>query len=177
MRNGPGQSDISTLAGNPSSAAQGETVLADAQSVTGSFQSAAGAINSSIADSSQTLQQSVSSANNLLDQLATINKSLALAPNDPNLLDQQQAALNSLSSLISVNAMPQADGSVILASGGTVLLDQSGAQTINVLDGNGSTPPSLAPGITRHRSPRAARMAQLAAASSPGRPGRQRCKA
>jgi flagellar hook-associated protein 1 len=138
--------DISTLAGNPSSAAQGETVLADAQSIIGTFQNAAGAINSSIADSSQTLQQSVSSANNLLDQLTTINKSLALAPNDPSLLDQQQGALNSLSGLISINAIPQTDGSVILTSGGTVLLDQSGAQTINVVNGNGSTPPSLTAG-------------------------------
>lgn len=136
--------DISTLAGNPSSAAQGETVLADAQSITGTFQNAAGAINSSIADSSQTFQQGVSSANNLLDQLTTINKSLALAPNDPSLLDQQEAALNSLSGLISINAIPQTDGSVILTSGGTVLLDQSGAQTIDVV--SGSTPPSLTAG-------------------------------
>jgi flagellar hook-associated protein 1 len=138
--------DLSTLASNPSSAAQSETVLADAQSIAGTFQSAAGGINSSIADSTETLQQSVSSANNLLGQLTTINNSLAVSPNDPSLLDEQQAALNSLSSLMPVNAIPQADGSVILSSGGTMLLDQSGAQTINIVNGNDSTLPSLTAG-------------------------------
>ncbi|HUW80212.1 MAG TPA: flagellar basal body protein, partial [Acidocella sp.] len=138
--------DISTLAANPNSAAQRQTVLADAQTVTSSFQSAAGVINNAISGASQTLGQSVASANNLLGQLAVINKTLALTPNDPSLLDQQQSALNSLSSLISVNALPQANGSVILASGGTVLLDQSGAQTLAAVNGAGGAAPTITAG-------------------------------
>lgn len=138
--------DISTLAANPNSAAQRQTVLADAQTITGSFQSAAGVINGVISGASQTLGQSVASANNLLGQLAVINKSLALTPNDPSLLDQQQSALNSLSSLISVNALPQANGAVILASGGTVLLDQSGAQTLAAVNGAGGAAPTITAG-------------------------------
>ncbi len=136
--------DISTLAASPASAAQRQTVLGDAQTVVGSFQSAAGVINGAVSGAGAVLQQSVTSANNLLGQLAVINKSLISAPNSPSLLDQQQAALNSLSSLISVNALPQANGSVIVTTGGTVLLDQSGAQNLQV---NNSTPvPSLTAG-------------------------------
>ena len=97
---------------------------------------------------SQTLTQSVASANNLLGQLATINQDLATAPNDPSLLDQQQAALNSLSSLINVSAMAQPNGSVIVNTGGTVLLDQAGAQTLTAVPGNTATntPPSVTVG-------------------------------
>ena len=115
--------DMSALAANPTSSAQRQTVLADAQTVTSSFQSAAGVINDTIASASTTLTQSVSSANNLLSQLATINKSLVAAPNQPSLLDQQQAALNSLSQLLPVSVLPQPNGSVIVATGGTVLLN------------------------------------------------------
>ncbi|GLR67537.1 flagellar hook-associated protein FlgK [Acidocella aquatica] len=136
--------DISTLAASPASAAQRQTVLADAQTVTGSFQSAAGVINGAISGAGAVLQQSVSSVNNLLGQLAVINKSLIAAPNSPSLLDQQQAALNALSNLISVNVLPQANGSVIVATGGSVLLDQSGAQNLKVNNSGGA--PSLTAG-------------------------------
>jgi flagellar hook-associated protein 1 len=140
--------DISTLAANPTSAAQGQTVLGDAQAVVGTFQSAAGAIDGAISGASQTLTQSVASANNLLGQLATINQDLAVASNDPSLLDQQQNALNSLSSLINVNVSSQPNGSVVVTTGGTVLLDQSGAQTLNVVNGNtnNNTAPTLTAG-------------------------------
>jgi flagellar hook-associated protein 1 FlgK len=136
--------DISTLAANPTSTAQRQTALSDAQNVASSFSSAAGVMNGTLSNATQTLSQSVSSANNLLGQLAQINKNLVTAPNDPSLLDQQQGALNALSSLISVNALPQANGSVIVAAGGTVLLDQSGAQALSVVPGNGTS----APGVT-----------------------------
>jgi flagellar hook-associated protein 1 FlgK len=138
--------DVSTLAADPTSTAQRQTVLADAQNVTGTFQSAAGEINGAISGASQTLDESVTSANNLLGQLATINQGLAISPNDPSLLDQQEAALSSLSSLVSVNTLPQANGSVIVASGGTVLLDQSGVQTLNVVNGADGAAPSVTAG-------------------------------
>jgi flagellar hook-associated protein 1 FlgK len=124
--------DISTLAASPSSAAQRQTVLADAQNIVSSFQNAAGTVQSSINGNSQTLSQNVSAANNLLGQLASINTSLGLSPNTPSLLDQQQAVLNSLSGLISINALSQPNGTVIVTTGGTVLLDQSGAQSLNI---------------------------------------------
>lgn len=124
--------DISSLAANPTSTAQRQTVLSDAQSVTGAFQSAAGGINSTITSATETLGADVSTANNLLGQLQSLNTSLAQSPNDPSLLDQQQSALNALSQLLPVNVLPQSDGAVIIASGGTILLDQSGAQSLAV---------------------------------------------
>ncbi len=135
--------DISSLAANPTSTAQRQTVLADGQSVTSAFQSAAGIVSDTIAGAQVTLTQNVSSANNLLKQLASINKSLAAAPNQPSLLDQQQAALNSLSQILPVSALPQPNGTIILTSGGTVLLDQSGPQTLAVTT---ASPPGITAG-------------------------------
>jgi flagellar hook-associated protein 1 FlgK len=138
--------DIGTLAANPASAAQRQVVLADAQSITASFQSAAAGITATQTTAVGTLQQSVGQANDLLGQLATINQGLAAAPNDPNLLDQQQAALNSLSGLLSVNVLPQANGEVQITTGGTVLLDQSGAQSLTLNGGTGGTAPTITAG-------------------------------
>ncbi|HQT47904.1 MAG TPA: hypothetical protein PLY97_11860, partial [Acidocella sp.] len=53
-------------------------------------------------------------------------------------------ALNGLSGLIAVNALPQPNGSVIVTAGGTMLLDQSGAQNLQV--NNGGAVPSLTAG-------------------------------
>lgn len=135
--------DISTLAANPTSAAQRQTVLADAQTVTSSFQTAASIINDAITGASTTLTQSVSSANNLLGQLATINKNMVQAPNNPSLLDQQQATLNSLSQLLPVSVITQPNGSAIVTSNGTVLLDQSGVQALKAASIN---PPVITSG-------------------------------
>ncbi|MDE8345380.1 MAG: flagellar basal body protein [Acidocella sp.] len=138
--------DVATLAANPTSTAQRQTVLADAQTVTSNFQNAAGVINDVISGASENLAQGVSAANQTLAQLAVINKDLRLAPNDPGLLDQQQGALNTLSGLLPVHALPQANGSVVLTSGGTVLLDQSGPQTLQTVQATPSSVPQIIAG-------------------------------
>jgi flagellar hook-associated protein 1 FlgK len=138
--------DFSTLASQPTSSGARQTVLSDLQTVVGSFQSAAGSIVTTQAQAGSTLSANVTQANGLLSQLAAINQGLATAPNDPNLLDQQQAALNSLSGLLSVNVLPQPNGQVYLAAGGTILLDQGGAQTISLTPGSGATPPAITVG-------------------------------
>lgn len=121
-------SDISSLAANPSSPALRQTVLSDAQSVAASFQSASSNINTTMAGAQEGLSTGVTAVNNLLGQLSSINQSLVRSPNSPSLLDEQQAALNSLSNYLPVNALPQSNGVIVVASGGTVLLDQSGVQ-------------------------------------------------
>lgn len=132
--------DISTLASNPTSTAQRQTVLSDAQTVTSSFQSAAQNIATTNASINETLSTGITSANNLLNQLATINKGLAQTPNAPSLLDQQQSALNSLSQFLPVSTVPQSNGSVIVTTGGTVLLDQSGPQALASSTTSSGTP-------------------------------------
>ena len=136
--------DISSLASNPTSTAQRQTILSDTQTITGAFQSASGNISDTIGGANETLSNSITSANGFLGQLANINKSLAQAPNNSSLLDQQQSALNSLSRYLPVNVLPQSNGSVIVTSSGTVLLDQSGAQ--NLAATTGSATPAITAG-------------------------------
>ncbi|OYV38694.1 MAG: flagellar biosynthesis protein FlgK [Rhodospirillales bacterium 20-64-7] len=160
--------DINTLAANPSSAAQRQTVLADAQGVTAAFKSAAGVLNGVVSGAAQTLSQSVTSANNLLSQLASLNQSLRLAPNNVGLLDQQQGALNALSSLLPVTALAQPNGSVILASGGTILLDQSGAQSLAV---SASSPATVTAGSNATALPLGEQEGAIGAALAGGQAG------
>jgi flagellar hook-associated protein 1 FlgK len=132
--------DISALAANPSSTAQRQTALSDAQAVTSSFQSAATVINGTVTGAQETLSTDITSANSLLNQLSDINANLAQSPNNPSLLDQQQEALNSLSQYLPVSTVPQSNGSVIVTTGGTVLLDQSGSQTLAVSTNSAGEP-------------------------------------
>jgi flagellar hook-associated protein 1 FlgK len=140
--------DVSSLSANPSSAAQQQTVLADAQTVTGAFQNAAGSIVGVMNGATTALAQNIGTANNLLSQLATINQGLAQSHNSPALLDQQEAALQSLSAIASINVLPQVNGQVFASSGGTVLLDQSGAQNLALTGGAAGTPPQITAGNT-----------------------------
>jgi flagellar hook-associated protein 1 len=135
--------DVSTLAANPSSAGARETVLSDAQTVSGTFQSAANSLGTTMGDAVTALQENVSTANNLLGQLATINQGLANSPNNPSLLDQQEAALSSLSNLLPVTVLTQANGTVQLSAGNNVLLNQVGAQTLTVTGGTATQPPQV----------------------------------
>ena len=135
--------DISTLASNPTSTAQRQTILSDTKTITSAFRSASGNISDTITGANETLSNSITSANGFLGQLANINKGLAQAPNNPSLLDQQQSALNSLSQYLPVNVLPQSNGSVIVTSSGTVLLDQSGAQNLAT---TGSATPAITAG-------------------------------
>jgi len=137
--------DVGTLAANPSSGGQRQTVLSDLQNVAGAFQSAATNIANVQAEAGTALSASVTQANGYLNQLAAINTGLQTAPNDPNLLDQQQAALNNLSGLINVNAVPQQDGQIIVTAGGTTLLDQGGVQALT-LNTSGTAAPTITAG-------------------------------
>lgn len=137
--------DVSTLAGSPTSAAQRQTVLSDGQNVAGAFQSATASIQTVQTGAVTALQGNVTQANDLLDQLATINKGLVTSPNNSGLLNQQEAALGTLSTLLPVNVLPLgSSGQVMVAVGGSVLLNQAGAQSLTLNPGT----PSLAPSIT-----------------------------
>ena len=139
--------DIGTLAANPTSDAQQQTVISDATSVTNAFQSAAGGIVAVQAGATTALGDDVSTANNLLGQLQAINQGLIASPNNVSLLDQQESALTSLSDLLSVNVVPiGSNGEVLLASGGTILLNQAGAQSLKLTDAANSVAPTITAG-------------------------------
>ncbi|WP_026439263.1 FlgK family flagellar hook-associated protein [Acidocella facilis] len=133
-------SDIGSLAASPSSSALRQTVLSDAGNVVGTFQTAATSIASVVSGQQTGLSSNVTAANQILQQLSTLNKSLQTAPNSPSLLDQRDSALNALSHYLPVNIIPQSDGGVVVATGGTVLVDQSGVQALAVAENaNGQT--------------------------------------
>jgi flagellar hook-associated protein 1 FlgK len=141
--------DVGTLAANPTSDAQQQTVISDAKSVSDAFQSAAGSITAAQTGATTALSDEVSTANNLLGQLQDINQGLITSPNNVSLLDQQEAALASLSNLLSVNVVPiGSNGEVLLASGGTVLLNQAGAQSLALTGGSDTVAPVISVGDT-----------------------------
>ena len=133
--------DLTTLASDPTDAAQISTVLSDAQAMAGAFNGASGALTEQSSQIDIQLTQQVSSANSLLDQIASLNDQLRASPNDASLLDQQQAALTSLSSYLGVQTLPMGDsGAVAVMVGGSVLVDQSGAQSLAMsTDAEGET--------------------------------------
>jgi len=139
--------DVSSLAGSPTSAAQRQTVLSDAQNAAGAFQSATASIQTVQNGAVTALKDNVTQANDLLGQLATINKGLVTSPNNPGLLNQQEAALGTLSTLLPVNVLSLgSSGQVMVAAGGSVLLNQAGAQSLTLNAGTTSTAPSIALG-------------------------------
>jgi flagellar hook-associated protein 1 len=137
-------SGVTALASDPTNSSQAQTVIGDAQNVVSAFQSAAQGLTQQFSAISGTMQQSVASANQLLSGLAIVNNQLAANPRSNSLLDQQQADLNSLSRLIGVSTVPLSNGAIEVTANGTVLLDQSGAQTLGVSQAS----PSAAPIVT-----------------------------
>jgi flagellar hook-associated protein 1 FlgK len=136
--------DLSTLASAPTSTAQRQTALADAQGVAASFNAASSALATQQDGIVQGLGASVTQANQLLGQLATINNGLQANPGSNSLLDQQASALQSLSGLIGVSTVAQPNGTIEVTAGGAVLLDASGAQTVSVQQSS----PGAAPVVT-----------------------------
>lgn len=141
--------DLSTLASDPTNASQAETVIADAQNIVSAFQTATQGLAQQFSSISTTMQQNVASANQLLTGLASINKQLAVAPGNNSLLDQQQAALGSLSKLVGVATVPLSNGQIEVTINGMVVLDQSGAQTLAVSQANASATPVITVGAAK----------------------------
>lgn len=69
-------SDIGSLAASPSSSALRQTVLSDAGNVVGTFQTAATSIASVVSGQQAGLSSNVTAANQILQQLSNLNKSL-----------------------------------------------------------------------------------------------------
>lgn len=141
--------DLNTLASNPTNAAQASTVMADMQNLAGTLNSAAGALGQQYTQINTNIGQQVQQANTLITQLGAINKELQASPNQSTLLDQQQAALTQLSAYMDVQTVPLGtSGALAVLSGGTVLVDQSGGQTISVHQ----TQPDALPTLTVGKS-------------------------
>lgn len=141
--------DLATLASDPTNSSQAQTVIADAQGIVSAFNAAARGLTQQFTSIAGVMQQNVASANQLLKGLATINSQLAVAPSNNSLLDQQEADLGALSKLIGVSTVPLSNGAIELTANGTVLLDQSGAQTLAVSQANSSATPVITAGAAK----------------------------
>ncbi len=127
---------LQTLAANPTSTAARATVLSAAGDLATRIGSAANGVQALRSGLETQLATDTSQASGLLAQLAKLNtRIIATAGNDPSrpdLEDQRDQALTSLSGLIDINAVSQSDGSVsVLTSSGVTLLDRSNAATLS----------------------------------------------
>jgi len=141
--------DVSTLSATPTSAAQRQTILADAQTVAGTFNSASSQIDGVITSANTSITTGINSANNLLTHLQLINQGLVQNPNNNSLLDQQQGLLNNLSTLMPINVIGQKNGAIYITTGGTILLDQSGAQALSANETGPNSTTTIAAGTTQ----------------------------
>ncbi|ABY29356.1 flagellar hook-associated protein FlgK [Methylorubrum extorquens] len=126
---------LQTLAANPTSTAARATVLSAANDLATRIGSAANGVQALRSGLESQLATDTEKASGLLAQLAKLNtRIVATASGDasrPELEDQRDQALTSLSGLIDINAVPQSDGSVsVLTSSGVTLLDRSNAASL-----------------------------------------------
>jgi flagellar hook-associated protein 1 FlgK len=139
--------DLNSLASTPTNSAQLSAVLSDVQNLAGTFNSAAGSLQEQYSQIGTSLGQQVKQVNTLIGRLATINKQLQASPNQSSLLDQQQAALTQLSSYMAIQTVPLgSSGAVAVLTGGTVLVDQAGSESISVHQPQPSSLPTLTAG-------------------------------
>ncbi|CAO4183219.1 flagellar hook-associated protein FlgK [Methylorubrum populi] len=127
---------LQTLAANPTSTAARSTVLSAANDVVTQIGSAANGVQALRTGLEMQLATDTQTASGLLAQLAKLNTRIIAAtaddPSRPDLEDQRDQALNSLSGLIDINAVSQSDGSVsVLTGSGVTLLDRTNAATLS----------------------------------------------
>lgn len=125
-------SDAKAVGSNPSDIPTRQTLVSDTQQLAGTLNTAAGNITDSINGLSQQGKSLTQETNQLLNNLAQINQSLRsrTGGNTNALLDQQSAALQSLSQLVGANVIRHSNGTVRVGVQGQVLLDGSGAHAL-----------------------------------------------
>ncbi len=107
----------STLANQPQDAAQRQVVIQNGQSVAKSFTDLRNQLTTLQADAGRSLPSLVKNADAIAGQIASLNGQIATAEGggtgtDNGLRDQRDAALNQLSKLVDVQAVPQNNGTL-----------------------------------------------------------------
>ncbi|MBB2963260.1 flagellar hook-associated protein FlgK [Methylobacterium sp. R2-1] len=127
---------LQTLAANPTSTAARATVLSAANDIATRIGSAANGVQALRSGLETQLGIDTDKANGLLAQLAKLNSRIIATstgdPSRPDLEDQRDQALTSLSGLMDINAVTQGDGSVsVLTSSGVTLLDRTNPASLS----------------------------------------------
>jgi flagellar hook-associated protein 1 FlgK len=127
---------LQSLAANPTSTAARSTVISAASGLASTIGTAANGVQALRSGLEAQLASDTKDASNLLAQLAKLNVRLGTTPESdaarPELEDQRDQALNSLSALMDINAVTQNDGSVsVLTGSGVTLVDHENAATLS----------------------------------------------
>lgn len=148
------QNAFSALLGTPDSSTLQQSVVSDAQS----FASGINALSNTYTSAAQTAQNDIVSSlkqlNASLTSIGTLNteivSTLAQGQSVADLQNQRDAAMQTVSQLIGAQAIPQANGSILVATqNGLVLPTGPGAAltTTNATIAPGATYPGTIPGI------------------------------
>lgn len=142
-------SDALNLASQPQNLPARQTLISDGQQLAASFNTVAGNIQGNRNNLDQQASGLTAQVNQLLTQLASINQQIRTrGGTDINaLLDNQQAALQSLSKLIGVNVIRYSNGTIRLSNNGQVFLDSAGAATLSEQSTVTASDPTGAPQI------------------------------
>jgi len=105
-------SSVSTLAGNPTSAALSENVVGAAQSMISEFQSAYQTVSGAITDANEQIGSLVPQINTLTSQIAALNTQISqqVDPNNDNdAIDQRQELTDQLGKLVGIQVSTNTD--------------------------------------------------------------------
>ena len=136
---------LQELAANPTSAAARTTVLGNASAVASLINSAAGTVQNLRTGLEAQLGTDTSAASTILSNIATLNGKIQNTTDSTSLTDlqdQRDQAINSLSSYMDVQTVPQRDGTVsVMTQSGVTLVDRGNAATLT-FDGRGVLSPT-----------------------------------
>ncbi|MGO8677424.1 MAG: flagellar hook-associated protein FlgK [Limisphaerales bacterium] len=135
--------DFQTLSTDPSSTANRQTVISQAQQVAAQFNQVDQSLSGLKSQLNQSVQTDVGSANQLLTQIAGLNQQIMLAQGSSggtanDLVDLREKDLESLSNLVNFQPVANSDGSVNVVVGGQLLVSGSSVQdTLQAYDAGG----------------------------------------
>jgi flagellar hook-associated protein 1 len=119
-----------TLSTDPSSLTDRQAVISAAQQLSSDFNQVDGQLTSLNGQLNQSVQTGVTSANQLLSQIAGLNHQIVVAQagntgTANTLIDQRQQDLESLANLVNVQTTSNSDGSINLSVDGNTLISGS----------------------------------------------------
>lgn len=135
---------LQSLTTNPSSIPDRQAVIQSAQQVAQQFNSVSTGLATVTSDLNTSVQNGVTSANQYLTQIASLNQQIMNAQNDGgsanDLVDQREQAIENLAGYANITTSAQPDGAVNISIGGVTMVS-GGTQTDNLAtytDGNGN---------------------------------------
>ncbi len=119
------QNQFTALEADPSSASQQSAVVVAAQNIAGQINAVGNAVQGARQAAQDAIVAGVQTLNTTLAQIGGLDRQIVTAQasgqSTADLRNQRDAALTTLSGLLSVQVLNQPDGSVLLADGGLVL--------------------------------------------------------